>query len=87
MDQAEYLNRRDEYTAKAALLGLAYDWFDHTFNRPPDEAMKHGALILDPDTLEELADAGKDEAYYYKIISERAAHYGKARHEAQPNHG
>jgi hypothetical protein len=70
---AEILNRREEYVAKAAMAGLTYDWYDHTFNNHGDVS---NPKIYDPDTMELLAECGQTGDKYAKVVQERAKQYG-----------
>ena len=84
MAQAEYLNKREEYVAKAALAGMTYDWYDHTFNVYENGV---GVKMYDPDTMELLADWNIDATTFTRVVNERTIKYGKAVEAAQPNHG
>jgi hypothetical protein len=84
MGQAEYLNRREEYVAKAALMGMVYDWYDHTFNVYTPGG---GDKLYDPDTMELLADSNANFSKFKDTVNERSQKYGQAVRATQPDHG
>lgn len=75
------MRTREELMAQAALLGMDYDWYDHTMNK--------GNRMYDPETMELLADENLAPEKYNRIVKERMDHYekvGRSRYAQKPHY-